>query len=86
MCTILGELTRGGVESEFLARTEAEGEDFWCNEEAAAAAKPRDDWKEAKGRRRKAEENTVGGEGHKTLIIKRGRGQTQESRKNSLAS
>ena len=57
--TILEELTRGGVENEAEDRMEADGEDFWCNEEAAAAVKPREEWKEAKGRRRKAKENTV---------------------------
>lgn len=60
-CTILEELTLGDVENEALASKEADGEDFWCNEDAAAAVKPKDDWKEAKGKRRKAKENTVGG-------------------------
>ena len=63
MWTILEELTRGGVENEAEDRMEADGEDFWCNEEAAAAVKPREEWKEAKGRRRKAKENTVVDEG-----------------------
>lgn len=60
-CTILEELTRGDVENEVLVKIEADGEDFWCNDDAAAAVKPKDDWKEAKGKRRKAKENTVGG-------------------------
>lgn len=57
-CTILEELTRNGVENG-LDRTDADGEDFWCNEDAAAAVNPRDDRMEEKGKRRNAKENNL---------------------------
>ena len=73
-CTILEELTRNGVENG-LDRTDADGEDFWCNEDAAAAVNPRDDRIEEKGKRRKAKENNL-------TVLKRRRGEG-EKRKGS---
>ena len=73
-CTILVELTRSGVENG-LDRTDADGEDFWCNEDAAAAVNPRDDRMEEKGKRRKAKENNL-------TVLKRRRGEG-EKRKGS---
>ena len=73
-CTILVELTRSGVENG-LDRTDADGEDFWCNEDAAAAVNPRDDRMEEKGKRRKAKENNL------TVLKSEEEGGREEERK-----
>jgi hypothetical protein len=61
VCTILEdevELTRRGA-LRLLDRTEAEGEEFCCRDDAAAAVNPREERRVEKGKRRKAEENRL---------------------------
>lgn len=52
------ELTRRGA-LRLLDRTEAEGEEFCCRDDAAAAVNPREERRVEKGKRRKAEENRL---------------------------
>lgn len=61
VCTILEvevELTRRGA-LRLFDRTEAEGEEFCCRDDAAAAVNPREERRVEKGKRRKAEENRL---------------------------
>mgnify|MGYP007098507626 CR=1 FL=1 len=52
------ELTRRGA-LRLFDRTEAEGEEFCCRDDAAAAVNPREERRVEKGKRRKAEENRL---------------------------